>query len=84
MRAAYADEDYFKVLGMEILQGRAFIKEPYPQESLVFIINEEAARIMGLKEPVVGFPVRCPIDYCPYIIRSISARYVFHVDCAYE
>jgi putative ABC transport system permease protein len=52
MRAAYADEDYFKVLGMEIIQGRAFIKETYPAESLVFIINEEAAHVMGLKEPV--------------------------------
>ena len=37
---------------MEISQGRAFVKEPDPEESPAFIINEEAARIMGLKEPV--------------------------------
>ena len=52
MRAAFVDEDYFKVLGMEILQGRAFGKEPDPEKSPTYIINEEAARIMGLKDPV--------------------------------
>ncbi len=52
MRAAYADEDYFKVLGMEISRGRAFVKEPDPEKAPVFVVNEEAARIMGLKEPV--------------------------------
>jgi hypothetical protein len=52
MRAAFADEEYFKVLGMEISQGRAFVKEPDPEKAPVFVVNEEAARIMGLKEPV--------------------------------
>jgi len=52
IRADYVDEDYFKVLGMEISQGRAFVNEPDPEGSPALIINEEAARVMGMKEPV--------------------------------
>jgi putative ABC transport system permease protein len=52
MRSAFADEDYFKVLGLEISQGRAFSRESDFSKSPAFVINEEAARIMAMKEPV--------------------------------
>ncbi len=52
MRALTVDDDYFEVFGMELLQGRAFDREPEPEKNPVFIINEEAARVMRMKEPV--------------------------------
>ena len=52
IRGAYAEEDYFKVLGLEITQGRAFGREPDFEKTPAYIINEEAARIMAMKEPV--------------------------------
>ncbi len=52
MRAVTVDEDYFEVFGMEILQGRSFGLEADPEKAPVFIINEEAAKAMGQKEPV--------------------------------
>jgi putative ABC transport system permease protein len=52
MRALTVDDDYFEVFGMEILQGRAFDREPEPEKNPVFIVNEEAARVMRMKEPV--------------------------------
>ncbi len=52
MRGLTVSEDYFEVFGMEILQGRSFRREPDPEKNPVFIINEEAAKAMGMKEPV--------------------------------
>ncbi len=52
MRALTVGEDYFEVFGMEILQGRSFGREPDPEKTPVFIVNEQAANVMGLKEPV--------------------------------
>ena len=52
MRAGCVDEGYFNVLGIEMLQGRTFDGRPLSEEHPEFIINEEAARVMDLKEPV--------------------------------
>jgi predicted permease len=43
--------DYFETLGMTILEGRSF-SEKYPADAQNYILNEEAARITGLKEPI--------------------------------
>lgn len=45
------DEDFLSTLGMNIVKGRNFSKEN-PGDSLNFLINEEAARQMRLKDPV--------------------------------
>jgi hypothetical protein len=52
MRAGCVDEGYFGVLGLEMLQGRAFDGLAVSETSPLFVVNEEAARVMGLDEPV--------------------------------
>jgi len=52
MRAGCVDEGYFDVLGLEMLQGRTFDGQPVSEAHPQFIVNEEAARVMNLKEPV--------------------------------
>ena len=44
-------EDYFSTLGLEVLEGRTFRSEP-DMDVDAMIINEAAARRMGLEEPV--------------------------------
>ena len=52
MRALMADVDYFSVLGMEIIDGEDFSRAwPFDKE-FSCVINEEAARVMGMGEPV--------------------------------
>ncbi len=51
MQTWNVDADYIKTLGMDILKGRDFSKD-LKQDSSAVIINEAAARIMGLTEPL--------------------------------
>jgi putative ABC transport system permease protein len=51
MTDASVDYDYFKTLGMEIIQGRSFSEE-YPTDKQNYILNEEALRITGLESPI--------------------------------
>jgi putative ABC transport system permease protein len=52
MRAGSIDEGYFDVLGLEMLQGRTFDGQAVSESNPLFVVNEEAARVMGLEEPV--------------------------------
>ncbi len=45
------DYDYIPTLGMELLEGRNFSPE-YGSDSLAIIINEKAAALMGVDNPV--------------------------------
>ncbi len=45
------DEDYIPTLGMEMTKGRNFSKE-YKTDSVAIILNESAARLLGLKDPL--------------------------------
>ncbi|HEX3007485.1 MAG TPA: FtsX-like permease family protein, partial [Bacteroidales bacterium] len=45
------DEDYAKTFKIEVKQGRFFSSE-FPGDNTAIIINEEAAKTMGLKNPV--------------------------------
>lgn len=49
------DENIIQTMGIEMKEGRAFSKE-YGTDTAAFIINEEAAKRMGLKHPV-GQPI---------------------------
>jgi putative ABC transport system permease protein len=51
MTDASVDYDYFETLGMTIVQGRSFSKE-FTTDQQNYILNEEAARITGLEEPI--------------------------------
>ncbi len=48
---AFADSDYFKTTGMQLVAGRNFT-DNFAVDSLDVIINEAAARRMRLKDPV--------------------------------
>ena len=48
--------DFFETLGLEILEGRTFLKE-YGDESDKLIVNEAAAEIMG-RENLIGKKIR--------------------------
>jgi hypothetical protein len=47
----FVDFDYFEVFQMEMVQGRSFSKEYATDASEGFIINEEAAKLMGSASP---------------------------------
>jgi putative ABC transport system permease protein len=51
MTDASVDYDYFETLGMTILQGRSFSEE-FPTDAQNYILNEEALRVTGLKDPI--------------------------------
>ncbi len=52
IRAGCVGEGYLEVLGVEMARGRTFVWDPAPEKNLVFIVNEEAARVMQLADPV--------------------------------
>jgi ABC-type antimicrobial peptide transport system permease subunit len=52
MRGTCADTGYFDLLGLEIIKGREFVKAADPNKNVQWIVNEEAARIMDLKDPI--------------------------------
>jgi len=52
MRAGSVGEGYFDVLGLEMLQGRTFDGQAVSETNPLFVVNEEAARVMRLEEPV--------------------------------
>jgi putative ABC transport system permease protein len=45
------DEDLVETLGLEIISGRDFSRE-YSLDSTRIVVNEEAAKLMGFKDPV--------------------------------
>ncbi len=52
MNFEYVDYDYFKTLGIEIIEGRSFSREHSTDLSEGYIVNEEAVRLMGIESPV--------------------------------
>ena len=52
MRAGCVGEGYFDVLGLEMRDGRTFDGLPVSETNPLFIVNERAARVMGLEKPV--------------------------------
>lgn len=47
----FVDYDIFRALGVEVVSGRTFMKENPNDKEAVFVINEMAARQLGLDEP---------------------------------
>jgi len=50
-RTAYVDEQYQKVLGLQLVAGRFFSKD-FPTDSTAFILNEAAVKDFGLTHPI--------------------------------
>jgi putative ABC transport system permease protein len=56
VRMIYADQDYVKTLGMEIVQGRDFSHEMSTDADQAILVNEAAVRELGLRHPLdTGF-----------------------------
>ncbi|MFC2157063.1 ABC transporter permease [Acidobacteriota bacterium] len=51
MTDASIDYDYFKTLGMKIIEGRSFSEE-YATDGENYVLNEEALRLTGLESPI--------------------------------
>lgn len=52
VQLASVDYGYFDAMGMEIMQGRSFLKEIPTDASGAFVINEAAASAMNLSDPI--------------------------------
>ncbi|MCI0495290.1 ABC transporter permease [candidate division KSB1 bacterium] len=52
METTRTDHDYFKTMGMKIVQGRAFSKDFPSDVKQAYVINEEAVRQAKLENPV--------------------------------
>jgi len=48
----FSDDELFETLGMKILQGRAFNAQHAADSGAAFVINETAARVLGISHPV--------------------------------
>ena len=48
----YIDFDYFKVLGVEIIEGRDFMPEMKTDAKSSFVLNQKAVDMMGIDQPV--------------------------------
>ena len=51
---AYVDYDFFKTMGIELLEGRVFLPENRADSSRTFVINETAARQLNFDKSPVG------------------------------
>jgi putative ABC transport system permease protein len=60
-------EDYGKTVGWQFVAGRDFSRD-YPTDTSAFVINEAAARFMGLKHPV-GTTIKW--DGYPFVIIGV-------------
>ncbi len=52
LKMIYADHDYIKTMGMEIVEGRDFSKDMTTDAKEAFIINEAAVKHLQLKNPL--------------------------------
>jgi len=48
----YVDPDYARTFGLEIVEGRDFVRGSPAAEREAFIVNQAAVRFMGLSEPL--------------------------------
>jgi ABC-type antimicrobial peptide transport system permease subunit len=70
--------DLSKTVGWQFVKGRGFSRD-FPTDSAAFVINETAARYMGMKEPV-GETLR--LDGRPYTIIGVVKDMI--VESPYE
>ena len=54
IKADFVDYDYIETFEIPMVEGRSFSREYSTDAETAFIVNEEAAKRMGLEKPVVG------------------------------
>ncbi|MFC1555287.1 ABC transporter permease, partial [candidate division KSB1 bacterium] len=70
MRAVYVDIDYFKTLGIEIVEGRSFSPEFPTDAEAAIMVNETAATVMNMDSPLGKWLGRG--DFRPNIIGVVK------------
>lgn len=76
------DYDYFKTMGMEIVQGRNFSKD-YGSDSAAMIITETTAKMLGYDDPVgrmIYSPSSIPGDGALIPVQIIGVVKDFHYE----
>jgi putative ABC transport system permease protein len=87
MNNVMADYDYVKSLGLEIAQGRDFSRNYPTDENESVIINETAAREMGLENPVgeqLNIPAGTPQQPVNKMVKVIGVVKDFHIKSKYQ
>ncbi len=54
IKADFVDYDYIETFEIPLVEGRSFSREYATDQEKAFIVNQEAAKRMGLESPVVG------------------------------
>ncbi|HEV8508633.1 MAG TPA: ABC transporter permease [Chitinophagaceae bacterium] len=87
-RGIFVDDDYAKVLGLELKEGRFFSKD-FSTDSLSIVLNEKAVSELKLKNPVgarlttpEGF-LNAP-DGSPYVYTVIGVIKDFHFQSLHD
>src|SRR4029078_13561346 len=75
-RGIFVDDNYPKVLGLELKEGRFFSKE-FSTDSSAIILNEKAASELKLKDPI-GARLTSPEGFLNAPERS---HYIYTVNC---
>jgi len=87
-RGIFVDDSYAKLLGLELKEGRFFSRD-FATDSLSLILNEKAAKDMGLKNPI-GARLTTPDpflnapDGSPYTYTVIGVVKDFHFQSLHQ
>ncbi|MGC4038443.1 MAG: ABC transporter permease [Chitinophagaceae bacterium] len=70
-----SDADLVKTTGMQLVSGRDIDINKYPADSFSILLNETAATVMGLRNPV-GQVIRNPFDNINWRVVGVVKDYV--------
>lgn len=81
---AMVDYDFFKTLGIDMAEGRAFSRENLADRSGAFILNETAVRQLNLSAPVIGKEILWDRDETLLRGKVIGVVKDFHFQSLHE
>ncbi len=85
-RGIVVDEDYARLLGLEIAKGRFFSKD-FPSDTLSLVLNETAVAELGLKDPIgqqITSPDQVRHDGTPVIFTVVGVVRDFHYQSLHQ
>ena len=83
---AFVDDDYFEVLGLTLTEGRMFSRQQPPdRKSFPMIINQTAARVLGIEGNAVGSKITPnPKSETPVYFEVIGVVKDFNFSTLYQ
>jgi len=85
-RGIVVDENYAKLLNLEMVKGRFFSKE-FPADTLNLVLNEKAVTELGLTEPIgsrIISPGQNNPDGSPVVFTVIGVVHDFHYQSLHQ